>query len=173
MQPIPTIYKGYAMRSRLEARWAHFFDSLGISWEYEVEGFDLGEYGWYLPDFYLPQWKCWIEIKPATNSQDDLKLWRRKCGAVARGNKEDALLISGTPWPGEYQIIHIDEYGDWNGPGQFAIGRRCSHVYILVDDSQSFYYCSLECDCGNYDRAPLTENGRLTIAYNHARRLSN
>jgi hypothetical protein len=53
LKAIDTEYKGYLFRSRLEARWAVFFDALGIKWEYEKEGYDLGELGWYLPDFYL------------------------------------------------------------------------------------------------------------------------
>jgi hypothetical protein len=32
---------GYRFRSRLEARWAVFFDVAGIPWQYEPEGFDL------------------------------------------------------------------------------------------------------------------------------------
>lgn len=35
---VETVYKGYLFRSRLEARWTIFFDSLGIKWEYEPEG---------------------------------------------------------------------------------------------------------------------------------------
>lgn len=72
IKPIQTRYKGYHFRSRLEARWAVFFDSLGIEWMYEPEGF-LGLYGeYYLPDFKI---KCynyqgnyvdfWIEVKPS------------------------------------------------------------------------------------------------------------
>lgn len=53
IKPIETTYKGYRFRSRLEARWAVFFDVLGLEWEYEKEGFDLGETGWYLPDFFI------------------------------------------------------------------------------------------------------------------------
>ena len=67
MKPIETKYKGYKFRSRLEARWAVFFDSLGLDWEYEKEGFDLGNGLYYLPDFYLPNLagrKVWIEVKP-------------------------------------------------------------------------------------------------------------
>lgn len=41
IKAIETQYKGYRFRSRLEARWAVFFDVLGIQWEYEPEGFDL------------------------------------------------------------------------------------------------------------------------------------
>ena len=47
---IETRYKGYRFRSRLEARWAVFFDALGLKWEYESEGFELPS-GRYLPDF--------------------------------------------------------------------------------------------------------------------------
>ena len=52
IKAIETLYKGYNFRSRLEARWAVFFDAAGIKWVYEKEGFNIdGKY--YLPDFYL------------------------------------------------------------------------------------------------------------------------
>ena len=38
---IQTRYAGCRFRSRIEARWAVFFDALGIRWEYEPQGFDL------------------------------------------------------------------------------------------------------------------------------------
>jgi hypothetical protein len=41
MKPISTSYKGYRFRSRLEARWAIFFEEMGAEWVYEKEGFDL------------------------------------------------------------------------------------------------------------------------------------
>jgi len=53
IKAIETSYKGYLFRSRLEARWAVFFDALGIVWEYEREGFELDGLR-YLPDFWLP-----------------------------------------------------------------------------------------------------------------------
>jgi hypothetical protein len=67
IQAIETSYKGYMFRSRLEARWAVFFDALDFLWRYEPEGFDLDELGWYLPDFLaVPPGigPSWIEIKP-------------------------------------------------------------------------------------------------------------
>jgi len=39
IKAIETVYNGYKFRSRLEARWAVFFDALGIEYEYEKEGF--------------------------------------------------------------------------------------------------------------------------------------
>lgn len=64
IKPIQTVYKGYKFRSRLEARWAVFFDALGIEWQYEPEGYQLPDGTWYLPDFYLPEFSSTIEIKP-------------------------------------------------------------------------------------------------------------
>ena len=53
IKAIQTEYKGYLFRSRLEARWAVFFDFCGIDYEYEPEGYDLGNGLTYLPDFLL------------------------------------------------------------------------------------------------------------------------
>lgn len=53
IKAIPTEYNGHLFRSRLEARWAVFFDACGVEWEYEPEGYDLGDGVRYLPDFLL------------------------------------------------------------------------------------------------------------------------
>ena len=63
IKPIETRYKGYRFRSRLEARYAVFFDALGVKWEYEKEGYKL-PHGCYLPDFWLPEWTVFFEVKP-------------------------------------------------------------------------------------------------------------
>ena len=52
MQAIDTFYNGNYYRSRLEARWAYFFDLLQVPYLYEPEGFKNGNER-YLPDFYL------------------------------------------------------------------------------------------------------------------------
>src|SRR5215210_7860944 len=41
LKPRETTYQGCRFRSRIEARWAVFFDNLGIKWWYEPEGFSL------------------------------------------------------------------------------------------------------------------------------------
>jgi hypothetical protein len=61
---IETCYKNYRFRSRLEARYAIFFDALGVQWEYEPEKYDLGQLGSYLPDFYFPEVRWHGEVKP-------------------------------------------------------------------------------------------------------------
>lgn len=60
--PIETRYAGCRFRSRLEARWAVFFDALGVEWRYEPQGYVVGGRP-YLPDFWLPSSKVWVEVK--------------------------------------------------------------------------------------------------------------
>ncbi len=74
MKAIETSYKGYRFRSRTEARWAIFFDSVGISYQYEPEGFDLGEHGCYLPDFRIPSANAWVEIKGCKPTDHEFEL---------------------------------------------------------------------------------------------------
>ena len=63
MQAIETVYNGYRFRSRLEARWAVFFDALEVEYEYEPEGYELSNGQRYLPDFFLPELKIYVEVK--------------------------------------------------------------------------------------------------------------
>lgn len=72
IKPIETLWKGYRFRSRLEARWAVFFETLGLKWEYEPQGFELCDGTRYLPDFYLPDQESYIEIKPAIDYKPKL-----------------------------------------------------------------------------------------------------
>ncbi|GHD37419.1 hypothetical protein [Nocardiopsis kunsanensis] len=67
--PIETRYAGHRFRSRLEARWAVFFDHLGIPWEYEPQGY-LVDGKPYLPDFYLPTSGLWVEVKGSEDQLD-------------------------------------------------------------------------------------------------------
>ena len=99
IKAIETLYKGYRFRSRLEARWAVFFDALGIDWEYEPEGFEMADGTRYLPDFYLPTFSggMWCEVKP--NGGDFVKA--RKFSLEAR---VPIWLCEGEPTTREYWI---------------------------------------------------------------------
>lgn len=63
MKAIETRYKGTMFRSRLEARWAMFFDKIGFNYIYEPEGYVLADGTKYLPDFWLPDLKIAVEVK--------------------------------------------------------------------------------------------------------------
>lgn len=58
---IETRYAGHRMRSRLEARWATFFDAIGMPWRYEADGVKLPSGRQYLPDFELGPFS--VEVK--------------------------------------------------------------------------------------------------------------
>jgi hypothetical protein len=68
IRAIPTLYKNVQFRSRLEARWAAFFDLLGWKWDYEP--IDLQ--GW-APDFLikLPIADVYVEVKPVETTEID------------------------------------------------------------------------------------------------------
>ena len=63
MKSIETVFKGTRYRSRTEARWALLFDLAEIAFQYEPEGYQLHN-GWYVPDFWIPEWSCFFEVKP-------------------------------------------------------------------------------------------------------------
>ena len=75
LTPIETEYAGYRFRSRLEARWALYFDLCGIPWQYEVEGYTLSDGQRYLPDFWLPDHNQFVEVKPNTDVQASDRDW--------------------------------------------------------------------------------------------------
>jgi len=69
IKAIETRYKGCHFRSRLEARWAVFFDYLDWDWKYEHEGYVIGPFeetrAW-LPDFEITTPKgqhFYVEVK--------------------------------------------------------------------------------------------------------------
>lgn len=74
IKAIETAYGGCRFRSRLEARWAVFFDAQGWAWEYEPQGFTLPS-GNYLPDFRVSPYggpAVWFEVK-APGVPDDAR----------------------------------------------------------------------------------------------------
>ena len=94
LKAIQTVYKGYRFRSRLEARWAVFFDALGIKWEYEKEGYDLDGI-WYLPDFWLPELECWIEVKGKEPTEQE----HAKAQRLAETSNHPVILLGEMPAP--------------------------------------------------------------------------
>lgn len=82
VRAIPTSYAGIQMRSKLEANTAQLFDTVGLRWQYEVEGYDLGGV-WYLPDFYLPDIRVFVEVKGILDQKsiDKVELLAEACEA--------------------------------------------------------------------------------------------
>jgi hypothetical protein len=91
--PIETVYKGYRFRSRLEARWAVFFDALSMRWDYEPEGYTLRDGTRYLPDFFLPDVGMWVEVKPPGASASEIS----KAKMLMQGTGQPVFITAGQP----------------------------------------------------------------------------
>ncbi len=93
IQAIPTRYKGWFFRSRLEARWAVFFESMEIEFVYEIGPTRLTESIVYLPDFYFPCLDWYAEVKPFAFTPEE----RWKVDALVQQTGQGCLLLPGPP----------------------------------------------------------------------------
>jgi hypothetical protein len=136
----PTYFNGVAYRSRLEARWALFFTLMHAEFKYEPQHFDVGGGTNYLPDFYFPQLKTYVEIKPvAPTASEDYKCW-----GLARATNEEAVLLWGTP-------ADVVTYGHglvYRSNPVFVVGYRESPRKYYDDD---LYYPTVCTSCGRFD----------------------
>lgn len=112
--------KAYRFRSRLEARWAVFFNNIGLEYEYEMEGFDMEECS-YLPDFYIPSIDRWFEIKGQPLTVSEVQKCEQFCRRKDNENIKFSILI-GAPKPlmleeEDFSILGIREY-TWQWPSQ-------------------------------------------------------
>ncbi len=84
IKAIETSYKGHRFRSRLEARWAVFFDKLRWKWRYEHQGYVIGYADDTLP--WLPDFEVitpsgqhfYVEVKGDPNFFDENNMWLDK-----------------------------------------------------------------------------------------------
>lgn len=121
IKAIETVYRGYRFRSRLEARWAVFFDALRLKWDYEPEGFVLPDGTRYLPDFRLTtkQRQTWVEVKPTTPTPAEVGKLR---GLVSPLRSDDyALFLCGVPGDADMTVLTV--YAE-----AFGLGARKAHL---------------------------------------------
>ena len=114
IKPIETYYDGYKFRSRLEAKWAVFFNALGIEYEYEVEGMKLGD-TCYLPDFYLPYFHVYVEIKRKSIEGEEREEAIRKISYGSSTDTFAGLICFGDPQDND-MILYCQDMDD-NGGG--------------------------------------------------------
>lgn len=190
LKAIETVYRGYRFRSRLEARWAVFFDAFGgpvpgvdwVPWEYEKEGYDLGDAGPYLPDFWLPAHRVWVEIKGQPPDAGETAKARRLVEATGY----PVVLFRGLPGEHAGAAVALDladhggGLGDWDDVRWFDCGVCGRPDVTLGDDRHAIVDHRWErignCWCGHHGEAmavgafgPGTESPRLARAYAAAR----
>ncbi len=109
---LPVTFQSVQFRSRLEARWAVFLEELDIDWQYEAEGFDLGDQQHYLPDFHLDVYRPdgqggerlvgWyaLDVKPKGGLWlDDVAMAHQLTRAASSGTlPQVAIVVVGPPW---------------------------------------------------------------------------
>lgn len=152
IKAIPTTYKGYQFRSRLEARWAAMFDLLEWPWLYEP--FDLDGY---IPDFVLnfPYKPVLVEVKP----EIDFENLDQYCNKIeASGWDKDYLVLGAGPMlPGTLWNVFglITE----TGADDFIEGQICTwkSQAILIKCTCCNHYSVIHADgwwvcryCGGY-----------------------
>ncbi len=153
MKAIETKYKGRRFRSRLEARWAVFFDAMGFKWEYEPEGYAGGGTA-YLPDFLLTlpngeQRYC--EVKPEEyHFSDDPKL--RFYRELVNSLRTPFVMLTGQPQfmvfdqiaPNQpetsFQSVFFLDYDPWlrvadtYWVSQLQLNEHNGHMYFPHDE---------------------------------------
>lgn len=181
----PTQFKGVEYRSRTEARWAVFLDVLGVSFRYEPERFTLSDRRWYIPDFYVDDWKVFIEVKPdndkivteeadkarlLSKDRPDLNVWI----AMGAPNPASSPVIVLKEWAPEVPIATILERPE--NKYRFLEDRRDEGVYWLQAEweTQSFRKSFAIGGPGTpttHDRLPLLHR-TVETAFDEARRAS-
>jgi hypothetical protein len=153
LKPIETSYKGYLFRSRLEARWAVYFDALSLSWDYEPEGFDLDGV-WYLPDFLVktPQGEdMWVEVKPeGVTSDEKFERFYKALNPDRYSITTRVYLVSGTP----HKVLTGCD-----------VCPRCGAIEpkLLYDTATSCFHCDMETPSGGGH--PTSNDGLCGIEY--------
>lgn len=119
---IPTMHAGTRFRSRLEARWATFFDAIGWQWEYEP--FDLDGY---IPDFAILGVRPFlVEVKPALTVAELLDVAR-----TLERTKREILVVGASP-----RIPSGDDDGyNWAG----VLIQRSGPDDGLGDERESYW----------------------------------
>lgn len=151
VQAIETIYKGFKFRSRLEARWAVFFDALKINFQYELEGFNLGDSLFYLPDFYLPEFNSWVEIKAKAPDPTEVK----KAQLLSEQSSQNVIVLYGNPSlptinPAELPSIMQWQYSAMKFYGNFK-STAPMEIFLMGYETLPEYLRGHEVDAPDFD----------------------
>lgn len=157
IKAIETRYDGHKFRSRIEARWAVFFNSMDIQYLYEPEGFELPSGDRYLPDFYLPgvgmrstaDTGVWIEVKSHIENDHS---WSGEpfdtLTKFSQAKGQPIALFVGEVGNGMQNKVDIYEINnravDW--PMTIVKCRSCGSVKIEFQEG-NYMHCE-KCDSG-------------------------
>ncbi len=156
IKPIETLYRGHRMRSRLEARWAVFMDCMGIDWDYEKEGYELGGGLRYLPDFWIPKLNLWMEVK----GQQDAG-WDIKAQELSAKHRPIAVFIGACAPPvglsdcGTKNAAAFCENGRWIYRSSEDTTPRFRHAWSACDACRTLSIESVFQECSHIGSGPF------------------
>lgn len=127
IKSIKTEYHNTTFRSRLEARWAIVFDNIGIEWKYEPRPFNVGTNTFigYLPDFYIPSKKLWVEIKPIYLRENFKDIYM--AGSICKNGWRNVFVDGLRSSPIESQLQVYNYSLIYVGPFFISCDHGCSH----------------------------------------------
>ena len=151
-------YDGFVFRSKIEAQWYVFFTSLGLEVHYESETFALqtsdNRTVNYLPDFYLPDLDCFVEIKLEKNP---LPIECHKCFLLAQQTKKNVFLFYQTIGTKMNGYKYFGESGAFLPLNRFAECPTCGFFDICYQGRLS----AMRCKCN--PRSKLTNSASHAI----------
>jgi hypothetical protein len=165
IKAIQTRYADYLFRSRLEARWAVFFDAMKLDWRYEPEGYILPNGERYLPDFKINLRKgpLWAEVKPEGGSEDKLIRFIIGCPVGTRGTVLNDIPDPRLEYEGHDVFFSAEPdvpEGSMDHNYTFCACEKCGEVGFEYG-----YECGrIGCGCGSYYNDP-----RIASAFASAR----
>jgi hypothetical protein len=140
---IPTTYNGVRYRSKLEAAWAEFFDRHRMKFAYESEGFNFDGV-WYLPDFYLPEIKTFVEVKGILDETDKDKLFAL---AKVEAPKGIMVVLAEAPAGEKYRLVNPtpQDYEDAEPGDYIPVGSFSNEVRLgLCARCNTWYFMEIE-----------------------------
>jgi hypothetical protein len=185
IKAIPTKYNGQRFRSRLEAKWAAFFDLCEWKWSYEPDELDG----------YIPDFKLWfkvpvlVEVKPVQWDDSDEEreiLLAARTKIIHSGFKGEAILLGTRIVTEDSQgykqylqqlgaIMSIDpetdEVTDWNPLVGFRCGGKHKEVpgcgrRSFCDDTFSWHCRVRGCWAGDHHLGEWNAEHDLRLASN-------
>ena len=166
------VYNGIIFKSRLAARWAVYFDVVGIKYEYAGKVIELPDRK-VTPDFWLPQVEKYAYVKsnPFTDSEIssiDETVLNAECSV---------LMLVGAPNYGAYNAREldypIDSDGDYVLQGPFTVDYILNGYHGYLWNESRFYSsvgCEfMPCETNKTEFLDMFDDGRTEEAVNKAR----
>jgi hypothetical protein len=135
IEATPTWHNGVKFRSLTEARWSAFLVAIGVSYEYEPGPFDLSEGGGYLPDFWIPKFNAFLQVKPDSAAIKHLERHKAEQFCLDRP-KERHLFGLGYPRAGADYVEEITTSKRRGLIGSIREDAKDEGVFWLANDSR-------------------------------------